>query len=311
MPSPTNPQDIAPSLVAERRAVNRNERTARYCPCCLSADLARSPAVLMPFVADRALGWAPVRIDETWGLRTIASGHAYSICNSVECGACGMVFLDIRFTDAELGRLYDDYRGEAYTVLREHYEPCYRARNDSLKAGIAYLDAVEDFLRPHVPLPVRMLDWGGDTGQNSPFKAQASPFHIHDISRAPPIPGAAFVTRDQIDPASYDLIVCSNVLEHIPHPIDLLEEIAGCMTDATVLYLEIPFEAFMARNQDNPRRLAEKRHWHEHVNFFSRTSLAPLCANAGLSVADVKLQALPILGPDAYIFQLACRRAAR
>lgn len=303
--------DLPPDLVAERRAVNRSERTARFCPCCLSADLARSSAVLMPFVADRALGWAPVDIDETWGLRTIANGHAYSICNSVECGACGVMFLDIRFTGAELGRLYDDYRGEAYTALRERYEPDYRARNDSLKDGILYLDVVEDFLRPHVPLPVRMLDWGGDTGKNSPFKAQASRFHIHDISLARAIPGAAFVARDQIDPASYDLIVCSNVMEHIPHPIDLLEEIAGCMTDATVLYLEIPFEAFMARNQGNPRRLAAKRHWHEHVNFFSRTSVERLCANAGLNIVDLKFQAPPKLAPDTYIFQLACRRAAR
>lgn len=265
----------------------------------------------MPFVADRALGWAPVVIDETWGLRTIARGHAYTVCNSVECGACGIVFLDIRFTGAELARLYEDYRGEVYTALRERYEPDYRARNDNLKDGILYLDAVEDFLRPHVPIPVRMLDWGGDTGKNSPFKAKASLFHIHDISQAPPIPGAAFVARNEIDPASYDLIVCSNVLEHIPHPIDLLEEIAGCMTDVTVLYLEIPFEVFMVQNQGNPSRLAGKRHWHEHVNFFSQASLERLCANAGLDIVELKLQALPKLGLDAYIFQLACRRAAQ
>jgi hypothetical protein len=302
-------EDPPPDLAAQRRAANRNERTACFCPCCLSPDLTRSPAVLMPFVADRALGWAPVTIDESWGLRTIAGGHAYSICNSVECAACGMVFLDIRFTGAELGRLYDDYRGEAYTALRERYEPGYRARNDGLKDGIPYLDMVEDFLRPHVPMPVRMLDWGGDTGKNSPFKAQARLFHVHDISRAPPVPGAVLVTRGQIDPASYDLIVCSNVMEHIPHPIDLLEEIAGCMTDAAILYLEIPFETFMALNQDNPQRLAAKRHWHEHVNFFSRTSLERLCANAGLDIVELKLQALPMVAPDVHIFQLACRRA--
>jgi hypothetical protein len=301
---------LTPERLAERRAVNRSERTARFCPCCLSADLARSPAVLMPFVADRALGWTPVEIDETWGLRTIPSGHAYTICNSVECGACGLVFLDIRFADAELGRLYEDYRGEAYTALRERYEPGYRAQNEGLKQGIPYLEAVESFLRPHVPLPVRMLDWGGDTGKNSPFKAQASTFHIHDISNAPPVSGASFVARGQIDPSSYDLIVCSNVMEHVPHPIDLLEEIASCMTEATILYLEIPFEAFMARNQENPRRLAAKRHWHEHVNFFSQASIKPLCANAGVEIADLRLQALPMVGPDVYVFQVAaCRRA--
>jgi hypothetical protein len=293
----------------DRRQVNRNARIARYCPCCLSADIKRSPAVLMPFVADRALGWAPVEIDESWGLRTIPSGHAYSICNSVECGACGLVFLDIRFTEDELSRLYSDYRGETYTDLRERYEPGYRARNSRLKEQIPYLDAIEAFLRPHVPLPVRMLDWGGDTGRNSPFQTQAATFHIHDISHVPPAPGAAFVTRARIDPAHYDLIVCSNVLEHIPHPIDLLAEISLCMSATTILYLEIPFETFMMRNQDNPDRLTAKRHWHEHINFFSPGALEPLCAHAGLAIVDNRLTHLPELAPEAYVFQLACRRA--
>jgi hypothetical protein len=108
-----------------------------------------------------------------------------------------------------------------------------------LKKQVPYIHVVEAFLRPHVPLPVRMLDWGGDTGKNSPFQTQAATFHIHDISHVPAVPGAAFVTRAEIDPDHYDLIVCSNVLEHIPHPIDLLAEISACMSAATILYLGI------------------------------------------------------------------------
>jgi hypothetical protein len=297
-----------PDLATERRAFNRNARMARFCPCCLSEGHSRSPAVLMPFVAHRALGWQPVEIDDSWNLRTIKNGHAYSICNSVECATCGLVFLDIRFSDDELSRLYHDYRGEDYTRLREGYEPGYSVHNDELKAGIPYLAAVEDFLRPHVTLPLSLLDWGGDTGRNSPFKAQAKPFHIYDISHAPPVAGAAFVALGDIGKEDYDLIVCSNVLEHIPHPIDLLEEIARYMTDKTVLYLEAPFETFMYRNRENPDVLKGKKHWHEHVNFFTLKSLEYLCRNAGLDIVQSKLLALPELAEEANAFQLACRR---
>jgi hypothetical protein len=296
--------------MSARRAANRSERIAQFCPCCLSQELSTSPAVLMPFVAHRALGWQPVQIDDSWNLRTISNGHAYSICNSLECRECGLVFLDIRFSDRELGRLYHDYRGEDYTSLREGYEPGYGARNAELKAGIPYLGAVEDFLRPHVTLPVSLLDWGGDTGRNSPFQSASKPFHIYDISRAPPVAGAAFVELCDIEKEAYDLIVCSNVLEHIPHPIDLLEEIAAYMTDQTILYLEMPFEAFMSANRDNPDVLKSKKHWHEHVNFFTIQSLEALCHNAGLDIVHSQVLALPEMSAEASAFQLACRRSA-
>jgi hypothetical protein len=298
---------LAPDILAERRAINRAERTARFCPFCFADDCARSPAVLMPFVADRALGWAPTVIDESWGLNTIPAGRAYSICNSVQCGQCGGLFLDIRFTDDELGRLYRDYRGADYTALRERYEPDYRARNDALKAGVPYLAKIEAFLRPHVPMPVRVLDWGGDTGKNSPFQAEASTFHIHDISRMEPVAGASFVERHQIDPDAYDLIVCSNVLEHIPHPLDLLDDIVACMGEHTLFYLEVPYEAFMLHNQANPDRLAAKRHWHEHVNFFTQASLERLCVHAGLEVIESALLPVPEPPSEWHLFQLACR----
>ncbi len=300
---------LAAGILAERRGVNRTERTARFCPFCFSPDCARSPAILMPFVADRALGWPPVVIDESWGLNSIPSGNAYSICNSMECGQCGGLFLDIRFTDGELGRLYDDYRGAAYTALRDRYEPGYAARNDALRQGLPYVAKVEDFLRPHLPMPVRLLDWGGDTGNNSPFRAEASTFHIHDISHAEPMAGASFVERGDIDPAAYDLIVCSDVLEHIPHPLDLLDDIVACMDEQTLLYLGVPYEALMFRNRDNPDRLMAKRHWHEHVNFFTQASLERLCDHAGLEIIESALLPVPEPPSEWHMFQLACRRA--
>lgn len=301
---------MSPQDIAERRDFNRRERLARYCPACLSEDHARSPAVLMPFVADRALGWRPVVIDDSWGLRTIANGHAYTVCNSVECRTCGMLFLDIRFSDFELGRLYSDYRGPEYTRLREHYEPGYGARNEQLKDGIPYLEAVESFLRPHLTFPVNMLDWGGDTGKNTPFQAEAGTFHIYDISRAPPVAGAAFVELRDIVKDNYDLIVCSNVLEHIPHPTDFIEELVGFMTDRTLLYLEVPFETFMFQNKTNPEIVKSRKHWHEHVNFFTLQSLEYLCRNTGLDVVEAKVLPIINLSDDVHIFQLACRRAA-
>src|SRR5665647_1136619 len=103
----------------------QRERIASSCVICGSCALKKSPAILMPFVAHRTFGWEPVEITDDWGLKTIRNGMAYSICNSIQCSNCGLLFLDIRFNESEMNSLYDGYREKQYTELREKYEPGY------------------------------------------------------------------------------------------------------------------------------------------------------------------------------------------
>ncbi len=300
---------MSPELIAERRAINQRERVAQYCPFCLSDQYMKSPAVLMPFVSHRALGWRPVRIDESWGLNTIHNGYAYSICNSVQCRACDALFLDIRFSDLEMQSLYHEYRSEDYVRLREYYEPGYGARDGRLKCGIAYMDVVEGFLRPHVTLPVSVLDWGGDTGKNTPFSADAKTFHVYDISRVPPVAGASSVDLAEMERQDYDLIVCSNVLEHIPHPVELLSTVRKYMTSHTLLYIEVPLEPFMLTTGKSAVILERKRHWHEHINFFTQRAIESLCGIAGLHILELRLSPTGERSDDGQIFQTLCRLA--
>ena len=98
---------------------------ARHCICCESARLDRSPAVLMPFVAKRVFGHEPVEITADWGLRDLKAGMAYTLCNSLQCADCGVLFLDYRFGDEQMAALYGGYRDQTYTRERDHYEPGY------------------------------------------------------------------------------------------------------------------------------------------------------------------------------------------
>lgn len=278
----------------------------RSCVCCGAEDLSATPAILMPFVAHRVFGWAPVRIDETWGLRTVEAGNAYSICNSLTCPRCGMLFLDIRFSDDEMRRLYAGYRGDDYCRLREHYEPGYARRNAELAEAHGHRGEVEAFLVPHLGcVPDSILDWGGDTGRNTPFLGQGPRVDIFDISDAVPVPGARRVDRDSVQSARYDLIVCSQVLEHIPYPRETLMEIRQSLGHRSILYLEVPFEAVMEAHPGQACR--HKRHWHEHVNFFSRASLSALAARSGLKVLDLRVMRVQVDGECRAVFQLACR----
>jgi SAM-dependent methyltransferase len=261
----------------------------------------------MPFVAHRVFGWEPVEIDDSWGLRTIRNGHAYSICNTLHCLECGLLFLDIRFTEDEMKALYSDYRGEAYTTLRERYEPGYRARNDDLNAGIRYLPQVEAFLSPFLPERIRVLDWGGDTGTNTPFKERAELFHVYDISAKSAVPGATIVDMETVRRTAYDLIVCSNVLEHVSYPVDLLADIKARMTEGTILYIEVPYEEVVRLHADSPGLASRKRHWHEHINFFGQVSTGRMVRAAGLEI--LALEDLGCVPGDElpHQFMIACR----
>lgn len=282
-------------------------RIAKACVCCGSADIAASPAILMPFIAHRAFGWAPVTIDESWGLRTIPQGQALSICKTLHCRACGHLFCDIRFDDAEMAALYAGYREEDYVALREHYEPGYRARNAGLAEIVSYKPGIEAFLAPYVPERPAILDWGGDTGANTPYEGRRTVLDIYDISGVEVIPGARAVTPEQAARGRYDLVICGQVLEHTPWPGDVLAGIRAAMCADTVLYIEVPFEAVM---QGPAEALpTAKRHWHEHVNFYAQSSLAALVRGAGFELLDSAVLEIEIAGSHARILQAACRLA--
>ena len=247
-------------------------RVASRCICCEAFDLIRIPAVFSPFLADRIFGWRPVEISKSWGLRDIAGGMASSICNTMHCHDCGALFLDMRFDDDEMARLYRDYRGTDYVALRSKYEPGYTERNELLKLPLPYIGTIEDLLTEYVGATPSVLDWGGDTGINTPFSKSAELHDVFDISGKKPYGNARRVSLETMEP-EYDLIVCSQVLEHVPYPHEFLIAMRDKMTDRTILYVDVPDEIFMRAVRNGDTTVDMKRHWHEHVNFFHRRLL--------------------------------------
>lgn len=265
-------------------------RLATRCICCDTQPLDRQPAVLMPFVAERALGWQACEITAAWGLRSLPTGWAQALCTSLHCPACGCLFLDMRFHGDEMGRLYAGYRGPAYEAQRERLEPGYAERNRRLLAGDEHIPAVEAFLRPWLPAAPAVLDWGGDTGLNTPLRQQAARHDVLDISGRPLVAGARAVASPD---GPYDLIVLAHVLEHVPEPDALLREVRASMGDATQLYVEVPFEALMQVAEADPAAWRQKRHWHEHINFFSAQGLRRLLQRCALQLRAEVRHTLP------------------
>jgi hypothetical protein len=285
---------------------------AKYCICCNSQKLVSKPAVLMPFISDRIYNWKPTLITKQWKLNTIKSGMAYPLCNSLLCLNCYFLFLDMRFDDDELGRLYYNYRDKDYSNLRNKYEPGYISINRIQNLSINFIEKIEIFLNPFLKFPIKILDYGGDNGKNTPYKKDSNIIHIYDISKKVPIKGLKKVNKKNMF-KNYDLIILSHVIEHVSYPKVIIKEIKQLMNQDSILYIELPLEKILknvwggASKKEILTCLNSKRHWHEHINFYSRKSLVKLINNCGLKI--VKMEILPVESYKSVdVVQIACKK---
>ena len=128
---------------------------------------------------------------------------------------------------------------------------------------------------------------------------------VYDISNKDVITGARIVAKNEAFSKKYRLIICSNVLEHVPYPSDLLFDIVNTMDGESILYVEVPLENVVLNNQGNLH--LHKKHWHEHINFYSEKSLQHLADNVGLEIKELRRFQATVAGKSSYLLQLACK----
>lgn len=262
-------------------------KQAKSCLCCNCKNISKNSAVIMPFIAYRIFGYEITTINSSWNLHNFPLGLCLSQCFSCQCQNCGFLFLDMRFDDEEMSNLYHDYRGENYTKTRDAFEPGYLEKNNQIESGIKYKNDIEIFLSDLGEFNT-VLDWGGDDGINTPY-SNAEQIFIYDISNKKVLPKFKSIQSEELHTHNYDLIICSNVLEHVSYPQDILNEIKSVMNKDTILYIEVPYEKIMADNFDSKDILFKKKHWHEHINFYSEKSLAELLNNCNIEIIKQKI----------------------
>lgn len=95
------------------------------------------------------------------------------------------------------------------------------------------------------------------------------------------------VRIDALD-SSYDLAVCTHVLEHVPAPLPLLEEIIRV---ARAVVIEVPLEHNLLAERRSARTLSRDA---GHLQRFDRTSIRELIGATGWRVRSELLDPLPL-----------------
>ncbi len=228
----------------------------------------------------------------------------------VQCSACGFLFYNPRLDDGDLQRLYRNYRLPEYQQMRQASEPWYTPKfNEDLASAASYevrRAKVGAILRQHLGgRAIRcILDYGGDRGDLVAGLLEGAEAFVYDISGIPAATGVTAVS----DPAACqaDLIVNSNVLEHVGFPRALVTDMLRACPEGGLLFLEVPCETPFGVSRI-ARRIAQIG-WmtlahpalalqvvrpatlylmHEHINYYTEQSLnALLCASGGAVLAS-------------------------
>jgi SAM-dependent methyltransferase len=225
----------------------------------------------------------------------------------VQCRACGFTFYNPRLNDAEEGRLYAGYRSEEYLRMRHASEAWYTERFNSDLGSSSFYElrrrALGAIIREHAGKRGirRVLDYGGNRGDLVHGLVDDAAAFVYDISGIPAVDGVTSTS----DPAGCkaDLIINSNVLEHVGFPRRLVGEILEATPPGGMVFLEVPCESpfqlsrifrriaqigIMALTRPSLAlsvvRPASLYMMHEHINYFTEQSLSTLMRSCGFAV---------------------------
>jgi hypothetical protein len=265
------------------------------CSICLSENVQISNGILAPFFAARALQIMPIQIDNA-ELTDIQPGTSYVPAPTIFCNNCSSLTCGLRLGKDSVDRYYKNYQSDEFLGMRIKFEPSFSRRlndrsspNVIRKRGeaVTYMGLVENVIQKTIgSLPDRILDIGGGTGANTPFKGRV-PGAIFDIDRS------LGYSEPQQD--TWPLVTLMNILEHVMNPVDFLKEAAThVMNPGGYLVVEVPWEPIMRRICFEESAWRTKLIWTEHVNFFSKEGvkkcleLSGLDLIGGIAVIDIE-----------------------
>lgn len=210
------------------------------------------------------------------------------------CSVCDFRQTEPILSDEELGDLYTNYYPRRSINLEKLKQDC-DVRNDGTAKRRRWFSGVLYKCFYHVPPGKRVLDIGCGSAQSLLFlKANGTEaFGIEEdrnvlqVSEALHVPiEAGNIYASTYPDESFDYILASQVLEHIPDPIRFLKAAKKKLAPGGKMILSFPNTRSLTRLLFGKRWI----HWHipYHLNHFSAKSLRPLFGAAGLVYTGYK-----------------------
>lgn len=220
----------------------------------------------------------------------------------VSCNCCHFNFAGVVPDDGFLARLYGDSDGSGLESRIEVFaRPQRMAQQLTTYAELLRIIANRVQLDPRgVPAhKVRVLDFGCGIGagilalcrQGFPYETYATDFSAGTLTY---LSSQGVCTAEGLDgiqnATDLDAVVLSDVLEHVPDPATLVEQVALRASRMGVIWISVPnfidwrMRAAVAQVKSGGRVMMDLNPW-EHLSYFSPSSLDALMSKVGFERA--------------------------
>lgn len=250
------------------------------CPICYSVNYDYNQALMMPFISEFCGIWSPINVNKE-AYYDLKLGVSYFSTFSCVCNNCGLVYSKHRFDDSEIKKLYGKYRGSEYNIAREKWEPNYKQTSKYLEQKINHIESINELILYTGGGAKSVLDWGGGDGLNTPMIEYAEQVVSYDISN---INGFKILKHENGIIQKFDLISCMHVLEHVNYPMETIKELMQYLNVSGLVYIEVPKEKGIDFNNGGYELDYQKKHWHEHINCFTKKSIEILMEKSNLKI---------------------------
>lgn len=204
------------------------------------------------------------------------------------CSSCTFLFQNPTYSENELHLLYNpEGRNTA-----EYYESAGKSAEQLWASPEALRnDALRKEFYSSVILTLggaSILDYGGGNGVTltHPRLGNKQRF-VFDFGKNQNYISDGIVPLEKLDGGqSFDFILCTHVLEHIPEPVSTLKTFRRSISARGYLLLEVPF--------DFTERMISRRPgavW--HVNYFNRKSLLQAAGMSGWDCSLLRIKQMP------------------
>jgi SAM-dependent methyltransferase len=217
--------------------------------------------------------------DRTTFFRAVLLGGPLYTC--VQCERCGFIWVNPRTTE------------EGQELLHRYYTESHTIQNYYKMTGVKYSASKAMHMYEFISIdkPRRILDFGGAWGYAmKPFLEKGCECHLWDAedwgdwrdSRIKFSQGYGYALHE----VSFDLVILSHVLEHIPELNGFCEMIYNLLDDDKWFYVEVP---------NINREWAKIRDPVMHINFFNKNNLQYLIEGSGFKAHKIEEASVPDL----------------
>lgn len=185
------------------------------------------------------------------------------------------------------GFKYDFARMETVSIDKCNCPFCFSSDRERL-----YLLFLENYLKESKNRTIRILDFAPNPAFSSALKKNTSvKYESTDLFREDVDLKLNICNMESIKDSTYDVIICSHIIEHVENPKKALSELCRILTKGGIAIIMVPLYWDVKETIEEASHTTEEERWknygqYDHVRLYSKADFLLQVQNAGFTIKE-------------------------